>query len=107
MYLGKVVERGPVREVLKRPAHPYTLGLLRSLPDLAPPGGVLHTIRGSVPSLTARPAGCPFHPRCPFAQSGTCDTGPAPALSEVKPRHATACLRVHKIDELGGHHDEA
>jgi oligopeptide/dipeptide ABC transporter ATP-binding protein len=65
MYLGRIVERGPVREIMKNPRHPYTQGLLKSLPSLAQMKDRLPSIDGSVPSLTAIPSGCPFHPRCP------------------------------------------
>ncbi|MEO8884292.1 MAG: ABC transporter ATP-binding protein [Devosia sp.] len=75
MYLGQIVEQGPVRAVLEDPKHPYTRGLLASMPRLdrnfkAP----LKAIRGNVPSPAARPAGCPFHPRCDWARVGLCDS---------------------------------
>ena len=65
MYLGRIVERGPVREIMKNPKHPYTKALLESLPSLAMDKERLPSITGSVPSLTAIPPGCPFHDRCP------------------------------------------
>ena len=69
MYAGKVVETGAVRDVFYRSRHPYTRGLLRSLPKIAGPrGAALVPIGGNPPSLAARPAGCPFHPRCGFAR---------------------------------------
>ncbi|MBL8861452.1 MAG: ABC transporter ATP-binding protein [Planctomycetes bacterium] len=68
LYAGRVVESGPAAAILARPAHPYTLGLLRSLPARARRGQRLATIPGSPPSLAARPAGCPFHPRCGLAR---------------------------------------
>jgi oligopeptide/dipeptide ABC transporter ATP-binding protein len=80
MYLGKVVERGPVRAILKKPRHPYTIGLLESLPSLTPIGKRLPSIRGSVPALSDIPPGCPFHPRCSYAVSGRCNTGAPPPL---------------------------
>ena len=74
MYLGKIVEQGPVEAVLRDPKHPYTRGLLASMPRLdrhfkAP----LRAIRGNVPSPAARPSGCSFHPRCDWARAGLCD----------------------------------
>jgi peptide/nickel transport system ATP-binding protein len=67
MYAGRVVETGPVGEVLDAPRHPYTRGLLQSMPGTAQPGARLRQIDGMAPSLAARPSGCPFRPRCPNA----------------------------------------
>ena len=67
MYAGRIVEQGPVRGVLEAPSHPYTVGLLRSRPGVAPPKARLNVIPGTVPGLWARPEGCAFHPRCPHA----------------------------------------
>ncbi len=80
MYLGRVIEFAPVRELFRAPRHPYTKALLRSVPDLdAKPRQRLATIGGAVPQPGARPSGCPFHPRCPDAMPGRCDTkAPAP-----------------------------
>ena len=108
MYLGRVVERAPVRVIMKAPSHPYTRGLLMSLPHRG--GGSvepaaagkrkrLPSISGSVPSLTDLPPGCPFHPRCPYAVPGRCDQGQPPALQNVGPAHDVACLRVAEIVE--------
>jgi peptide/nickel transport system ATP-binding protein len=65
MYAGRLVEVGPVQEVIHRPAHPYTAGLMASVPTLADDGGRLAQIEGSLPRLDAIPGGCAFHPRCP------------------------------------------
>ncbi len=65
MYTGRVVEESPVRELFANPAHPYTRGLLRSLPSVAKEGSRLPTIEGMVPAMTALPSGCKFNPRCP------------------------------------------
>jgi len=75
MYLGRIVERGPVKEVLENPKHPYTRGLLASMPRLdgnfkAP----LKSIPGMVPPPALRPTGCSFHPRCEWAVAGFCNT---------------------------------
>jgi oligopeptide transport system ATP-binding protein len=67
MYAGRVVESGTVRDVLGRPAHPYTLALLRSAPQARQRGEKLVPIAGSPPDLANLPSGCAFHPRCPFA----------------------------------------
>jgi len=97
MYLGRIVESGLTRDVIKNPRHPYTKALLKSLPSLSTGREKLFTIKGSVPSLTNVPNGCPFHPRCQFAQKGRCDKGNPPELKETKPGHNAACLRVDEI----------
>lgn len=66
MYAGRIVEAGPVNEVLDAPRHPYTRGLLDSMPAQSEPGARLHQINGMAPSLSARPSGCAFRPRCPY-----------------------------------------
>lgn len=96
MYLGQVVEQGSVRSVLKNPLHPYTAALLRSLPALESRGSRLPAISGSVPSLSAIPPGCPFHPRCPHVVEGVCDVGGRPALETVDGRKV-ACLRAEEV----------
>jgi len=65
MYAGRIVEIGPVTEVIHRPAHPYTRGLMGSIPSIAGERDELAQIDGSMPRLTAIPTGCAFHPRCP------------------------------------------
>jgi len=65
MYAGRIAEIGPVRDVIKAPLHPYTKGLMGSIPSLAHDSDRLVQIPGSMPRLTAIPSGCPFHPRCP------------------------------------------
>jgi oligopeptide/dipeptide ABC transporter ATP-binding protein len=74
MYLGRVVEHGPVDDIFHAPQHPYTRALLRSIPSVrAQSKTVLPTISGSIPHPFARPDGCPFHPRCSDAIAGVCD----------------------------------
>jgi len=67
MYAGRIVETGPVADVIHRPQHPYTIGLMGSIPSLAQDRERLMQIEGTMPRLTAIPSGCPFHPRCPQA----------------------------------------
>ncbi len=93
MYLGRIIEFAPVRELFRSPRHPYTRALLRSVPDLdAMPRQRLATIGGAVPQPGSRPMGCPFHPRCPEVIPGRCDVSiPAP----VPPGQAgAACFLV-------------
>lgn len=84
MYAGKIVESGPVSEVLDNPAHPYTRGLLDSLPGAIQPGERLHQISGMAPSLSNRTSGCAFQPRCAHALA-QCATR-EPELTTVKNR---------------------
>ncbi|HEY7485855.1 MAG TPA: ABC transporter ATP-binding protein [Streptosporangiaceae bacterium] len=94
MYLGEVVERGTVEEIFGAPQHPYTQALLRSIPSISgPPRIRLHAIAGSVPHPFDRPSGCSFHPRCPVAIQGTCDTVDPP-LRVVGEGHEAVCHLV-------------
>jgi len=77
MYAGRLAELGPVRDVLTRPEHPYTHGLMASTPLASQGKSRLHQIPGSMPRLTAMPDGCAFHPRCPQAQD-KCKAAPWP-----------------------------
>jgi peptide/nickel transport system ATP-binding protein len=67
MYAGRIVEVGPVADVIHRPQHPYTRGLMGSIPTIVAERETLEQIDGAMPRLTAIPSGCPFHPRCPYA----------------------------------------
>ncbi len=67
MYAGIIAEQGGARDIFHNPRHPYTQGLLASLPNPTKRGGVLHSIPGTVPDPAYKPSGCPFHPRCGFA----------------------------------------
>jgi peptide/nickel transport system ATP-binding protein/oligopeptide transport system ATP-binding protein len=91
MYAGGVVETGTVDAVFREPRHPYTLGLLRSVPDVDGVHGRLTSIPGAPPDPAALPAGCPFHPRCPFAVD-KCTSGEFP-LRALAGNRATACIR--------------
>jgi oligopeptide/dipeptide ABC transporter ATP-binding protein len=90
MYAGEVVELGPVDTVFREPRHPYTLGLLRSVPDFDAVRDTLTSIPGTPPDLAAPPSGCRFHPRCAFVQSD-CLEGEFP-LRPVGGGRATACI---------------
>jgi oligopeptide/dipeptide ABC transporter ATP-binding protein len=90
MYAGQVVETGRVEEVFREPRHPYTLGLLRSVPDVDDVREALATIPGAPPDLASPPSGCRFHPRCPFAQDD-CVEGEFP-LRALEGDRATACI---------------
>ena len=90
MYAGRIVEEGPVAEVLRAPRHPYTEGLLRAAPRLA--REKLVPIPGTVPSLDALPAGCAFAPRCP-QHVGECDAA-VPELRAVDKNHQARCILV-------------
>jgi peptide/nickel transport system ATP-binding protein len=92
MYLGRVVEQGPVDAIFHAPKHPYTRALLRSIPSIhAPARTKLPTITGSIPHPYNRPAGCPFHPRCPDFMPGTCERT-EPSLRDVGDRQAASCF---------------
>ncbi|MFF3767858.1 ABC transporter ATP-binding protein [Streptomyces sp. NPDC001922] len=84
MYAGRIVETAPVHELYKRPAHPYTRGLLDSIPRLDQKGQDLSAIKGLPPNLTAVPPGCAFHPRCPRTRD-LCRTERPPLLPVTEP----------------------
>jgi oligopeptide/dipeptide ABC transporter ATP-binding protein len=90
MYAGQVVETGTVDAVFREPRHPYTLGLLRSVPDFERIRAALVPIGGSPPDLAAPPAGCRFHPRCIFVRDD-CREGAFP-LRDLGGDRATACI---------------
>jgi oligopeptide/dipeptide ABC transporter ATP-binding protein len=98
MYAGRQVELASVEEVFYRPRHPYTQGLLASLPRLDRRAGDerLHRIQGQPPSLIFLPPCCAFNPRCPHARAGVCDVNVPPLIS-VGSDHVAACLRVDEI----------
>lgn len=89
MYLGRIVERSDVRRIFRNPLHPYTRGLLRSMPSITSTDRQLHPIRGTVPDPHFLPRGCAFQPRCSLA-SKHCEAG-SPELTEVEPGHFVAC----------------
>jgi oligopeptide transport system ATP-binding protein len=90
MYLGKIVEQAAARDILRAPRHPYTQALISAVPEVDQDTRRQRIILpGDVPSPIHPPGGCPFHPRCPIAES-RCQTE-VPALEESVPAHATAC----------------
>lgn len=90
MYLGTIVERGPAKEVIRNPQHPYTQGLLDAIPSLDHLHDRLKPVPGDIPSPTARPGGCPFHTRCTQAIAGTCEVQEPPETSAI-PGRAVRC----------------
>ena len=98
MYLGKVVELGPAADVIERPAHPYTRALVSAIPVADPDARVERDpleVRGEPPSPIDSPTGCPFHPRCPFAQE-KCRAFDVRLLS-AGPQREAACVRLGEI----------
>ncbi|MFJ2898938.1 ABC transporter ATP-binding protein [Streptomyces sp. NPDC087218] len=89
MYAGRIVESAPVHEIYRAPAHPYTKGLLRSIPRLDQKGQELYAIKGLPPNLLHIPPGCAFNPRCPMAQAICRDE--VPRLFEVAEDRESAC----------------
>jgi oligopeptide/dipeptide ABC transporter ATP-binding protein len=104
MYAGRKVEEAPADDLFDRPGHPYTRGLLGSIPhldDAANAGAErkrLAEIKGMVPSLARLPKGCSFAPRCTFATDQCRNV--TPTLAEYKPGHHVACWHADKL--LGG-----
>jgi oligopeptide/dipeptide ABC transporter ATP-binding protein len=90
MYAGRIVEEGPVRRIFENPAHPYTRGLLASIPGRTP-GRRLASIEGAVPNLASLPPGCSFEPRCPL-RFDRCLTAPPPAFEVGQGRSARCYL---------------
>lgn len=99
MYLGRVVETGPVDDIFHAPKHPYTKALLKSIPSIkAQSRTPLPTIEGSIPHPFNRPAGCPFYPRCPEFMPGTCDQH-TPDLQPVNERQSVSCFLYEEVAE--------
>jgi oligopeptide/dipeptide ABC transporter ATP-binding protein len=100
LYLGQVVESGPARDVLGDPQHPYTQGLLSSLPGARATGGADRPVRGEIPDPANPPTGCRFHPRCPVAVDGCSEIEPVAVA--VSPAHAAACHLLDPQSETPG-----
>ncbi len=93
MYLGGIVESGPVREVLKSPAHPYTRGLINALPKIDSLDEPLTPIPGDIPSPLERPSGCVFHTRCPEVLADRCDSS-VPQRIILGHGHSASCFAI-------------
>ena len=93
MYLGKIVETGSVRQIIRAPEHPYTKGLLNALPNLDDLGAPLTPVAGDIPSPLERPAGCVFHTRCPQFIEGRCDVA-LPEVTDLGAGHGVSCFAV-------------
>ena len=89
MYAGIIVEQGDTADIFHRPHHPYTMGLLASLPNRSKRGKELHSVPGTVPDPAYKPGGCPFHPRCDHAID-TCKTE-FPDMCDYGDRHLARC----------------
>jgi peptide/nickel transport system ATP-binding protein len=95
MYLGKLIEKGSVRQVLRNPQHPYTRGLLDALPRLDDLDTPLKPVAGDIPSPLDRPPGCVFHTRCPVSLGSECETI-IPEFTTNKDGQQVACLLAQK-----------
>jgi oligopeptide transport system ATP-binding protein len=96
MYAGRIVEKAPVDDVYHDPAHPYTKGLLDSIPRVDARGTELYAIKGLPPNLTRVPPGCSFNPRCRFAQD-QCRTGDDPPLERLSDVRDVACYYYQEV----------
>jgi oligopeptide/dipeptide ABC transporter ATP-binding protein len=98
LYTGQVIEEARLGDLLERPTHPYTCGLLSSVPQ---PGQRrrLASIEGTIPDFAALPEGCRFHPRCGYAEAGRCDTGDIPMLA--KDGSSVRCVRADELTLTG------
>ncbi len=96
MYLGRIVEEGTVRDIFHRPKHPYTLGLLESIPRMDRPQSRLHVIPGAVPSPMFLPPGCPFASRCAYATAECLEK--EPEITSITGSHKAACFNQARAE---------
>jgi len=96
MYAGYILENGPTRDIFESPQHPYTKGLIGTLPEFAQKGKMIPAIPGKVPSLKEESFLCPFYPRCPY-RTKECYEGPVSSL-KVGENHFARCIRVNVIN---------
>ncbi|MBJ6723555.1 ABC transporter ATP-binding protein [Geomesophilobacter sediminis] len=97
MYLGRIVESGSAEEVLEHPRHPYTEALLAAIPSVDPKKRRKHAApKGEIPSPLAPPSGCPFHPRCPYAEE-RCRVERPDLVEKDRPGHRAACHFSEKL----------
>jgi peptide/nickel transport system ATP-binding protein len=102
MYMGSIVEYAPVRELFRSVKHPYTKGLMNSVPKIGKKSGdPLQSIQGNVPIPINKPKACGFFPRCPVGVAGVCDKS-IPPLVEVAPGHRAACFRYPEVAAAAG-----
>lgn len=97
MYAGQIVENAPIKEFLKKPEHPYTLGLIKSLPGKHKHGEKLFSIPGTVPNPLSWPNGCRFHPRCTYVEE-QCKVD-NPCLFEVSPGRQSRCFFAGRLPD--------
>ena len=97
MYASKIAEKASTEALFDNPVHPYTQGLLRSLPRLGAQRDRLDVIPGAVPDPLHFPAGCKFHPRCPLGCQDEQCRSQEPQLREIEPGHCVACRKAGKI----------
>ncbi len=89
MYLGRLVETAPTEKLFSKPQHPYTQALMKAIPEPKPSTTPIKVIKGEVPNPINPPSGCPFHPRCPYAEDRCKKEVPIPR--EIYPKHFSAC----------------
>ena len=94
MYAGIMAEVGSVEQIFHDPCHPYTMGLLASIPSRSRKGQALYTIPGAVPDPAHKPPGCPFHPRCPYAEESC--RREFPGMDDFGERHLARCPILYK-----------
>ena len=92
MYMGKIVEQAPVNELFNNPLHPYTIALMSAIPKIKDPNREQRQrLKGEVPDMLSKPGGCPFNPRCPFADEKCRTENPVLRALPDKPEHLLAC----------------
>jgi oligopeptide/dipeptide ABC transporter ATP-binding protein len=96
MYAGQVMELAPTEALFRRPKHPYTVGLIHSIPRMTTRASRLIPIKGQPPNLLRLPTGCPFVERCPVADVSVCSNTPI-SLNQIEPDHATSCLFPERV----------
>jgi peptide/nickel transport system ATP-binding protein/oligopeptide transport system ATP-binding protein len=99
MYAGVITESGDARQIFYDPCHPYTMALLASVPSRSKKGRQLYSIPGCVPDPAYKPEGCPFHPRCPYAEK-VCENM-FPEMIAFEPDHHVRCPITHRLRQSG------
>ena len=101
MYAGQIVEMAPTKEIFEHPYHPYTIGLMNSMPRLEKVSDWLKPISGMPPDLYNLPAGCRFEPRCPWA-SPECREQ-AVEMQDINPAHLSRCIKATQLGQGKGY----